>query len=180
MAIYTKKGDQGETSVIIGGKQTKVISKSSQQIKAIGAVDELNSFLGVISAAAEDIKLKSEIKTIQENLLTIGSILGGSGLRFFISKTKDLEKKINELEKVLPALNNFIIPGGSKIAANLHYARTLTRRAETEVVLLNELSRVKPQILIFLNRLSDYFFILAREVNRKKGVKETVWVRGKN
>ncbi len=168
MAIYTKKGDTGETS-IFSGKRTL---KSSSRIRAIGAIDEANSFLGVV--ISEDREL-TELKEVQRNLFAIGSILAGALLRFPKTRTKKLEKAIDKAEGKLPVLRNFILPGGSPKAAKLFFARTLVRRAERVIVSLNKKEPLKPEILFYLNRLSDYLFMLGREVNFKEGVKEEAW-----
>jgi cob(I)alamin adenosyltransferase len=181
MVIYTKKGDKGKTGLYIGGvDQKKQVSKSTVKIQALGAIDELNSYLGIIPSHSEDKRLNNIVSDIQKDLLTIGSISGGSDLRFFKSKTKKLERIIDELEKELPPLKNFIVPGGSRVAAHLQYARSLARKAERAVVALNETEKVKPQILVYMNRLSDTLFILAREVNYKMNVDEEVWVGKKS
>ncbi len=181
MAIYTKKGDQGETC-LVGGKKT---SKSSLKIEAIGAVDELNSYLGVVISFSNDSELKLELKQIQKDLFTIGSILGGSSLRFYKTSTNKLEKKIDKLEKKLPKLKHFILPGGTIVGSQLHFVRTLARRVERETVNLNEEEstkgrsssgrKVRSQILEYLNRLSDYLFMLARNQNFEAKVGEVVW-----
>lgn len=177
MAIYTKRGDRGETSLYDKmSRQNVRVSKNSLRIRTIGAIDELNSFLGVVVANSSDSVLVKRIKEIQRNLLTIGSILAGSPLRFSRSKTKRLEKTIDRLEGKLPILKNFIVPGGSQVAAHLQYARALARRAERLVVALSEVERVKLQILVYLNRLSDAIFMLAREANAKAKIKEEVWL----
>jgi len=168
MAIYTKKGDKGETSVFSG----KHLSKSSIRIAAIGAVDETNSFLGII--LSEDPKL-TQLKDIQRNLFALGSILAGAPLRFPKSRTKKLEKAIDRAEGSLPVLKNFILPGGGRVGAKLFFARTLARRAERALVSLNKKEPLKPEILVYLNRLSDYLFMLAREINYKSGIKEESW-----
>lgn len=178
MSIYTKRGDKGQTLIIKRGKTIK-LPKSSQQIATIGAIDELNSYLGIVVVTLDDEGLADELEEIQKNLLTIGSIIGGSDLRFFHSKTKKLERAIDKLDKGLASLNQFIIPGGSIESSHLHFARTLTRKAEREVVKLNKTSPVKPQIITFFNRLSDYLFVLARGINVRKGIKDRVWVRSK-
>lgn len=170
MAIYTKKGDFGETGVLFSR-----ISKDSLRIKAIGALDEANSVLGLTSTVAEDKKTFTRIKEIQGNLFRIGSILAGSKLSFSPQKTKKLEKEIDKIEGTLPVLRNFILPGGAPLAACLHFARTTVRRAEREVVSLNNKEKLNPQILIYLNRLSDFLFMLARKVNFENNVQETVW-----
>ena len=116
------------------------------------------------------------IDNIQRNLLTIGSITAGSELRFSFIQTKKLEKVIDDLEGKLPVLKNFVVPGGSFTAGLLQYSRSLARRAERRVVSLNRVERVKPQILTYLNRLSDALFMLAREANYKSGIRDEVWV----
>lgn len=176
MSIYTKKGDKGETGLLkkVDGHSMRV-SKSSCNTRAIGAVDEVDSFIGVVISLSHDEYLKEKLKNIQNNLLTIGSILAGSNLKISESETKKLEKEIDECDKFLPALSNFIFPGGSPIAAHLQYSRTLARKAEREVVALNEESKVSPSILKYLNRLSDYLFTLARAENFKLKVKDEVW-----
>jgi cob(I)alamin adenosyltransferase len=172
MAVYTKRGDKGETSLFTKGMR---VSKDSLRISAIGAVDELNSFLGVVRSFSEDRGLDRKLKAIQSDLLTVGSILGGSELKFYKSKTEKLERKIDELEKKLPKLTNFIIPGGAKTASLLHFARTLARKAEREVVALSRIETVKPQILVYLNRLSDYLFMIARNQNFNSEIEDDLW-----
>ncbi len=184
MAIYTKKGDRGGTCLF----DNKKTSKSSLIISAVGTVDELNSYLGVTISFSESPELNRVLKQIQNDLLTIGSILSGSNLRFSKSKTTNLEKIIDELETKLPLLKHFIIPGGSKVASHLHFARSLARRAERAVVELDkkELTKgqsfsgrkTKPEILPYLNRLSDLLFMLARKVNWELGVGEEKWEVG--
>jgi cob(I)alamin adenosyltransferase len=168
MAIYTKKGDRGVTSTLL----MKNIPKSSVRIGAIGAVDEVNSFLGVV--VAENSYL-TELKEIQKDLFTIGAILAGATLRFSKARTRKLEKRIDAIEGKLPVLKNFILPGGFPSAAKLFFARTLVRRTERALVALNHKETLKPEILVYINRLSDYLFMLAREVNFKIGVKEESW-----
>lgn len=176
MAIYTKRGDRGETSLYDKmSRQNVRVSKNSLRIRTIGVIDELNSFLGVVVANSSDSVLVKRIKEIQRNLLTIGSILAGSKLTFSKVKTKGLERLLDELEGSLPVLKNFVLPGGSPVAAHLHYARTLARRAERAAVALNRKEGVKLQILVYLNRLSDAIFMLARQANSKAGVKEEIW-----
>jgi len=185
MAIYTKRGDKGKTSLYNEGKtndhdkttaQKERVSKDSLDVYALGVIDELNSFLGVTIAISEDQKMPAILKEIQKDLFTIGSILAGSDLRFFKTKTKHLEKEIDELEGKLPVLQNFVLPTGSKLSSNLQYARALSRRVEREVVTLSRITPVKPQILTYLNRLSDYLFMLARDANYNLGVKEETWI----
>lgn len=169
MAIYTKKGDRGETSLFL----KKRTSKDSLRIVAIGAIDEANSYLGVV--ISESPELKKSLNEIQKNLFVAGSILAGAKLRFSKVKTRKLERVIDKLEGKLPVLKNFILPGGGKVGAKLFFVRTLARRAERAVVRLNRFEKVKPEILVYLNRLSDYLFMIGREVNLKEGKKEEVW-----
>lgn len=175
MAVYTKRGDKGQTSLYDPlNAQNIRISKSSTRINAIGSIDELNSFLGIICTKS-DKKLKVKIENIQGKLFRIGSILAGAKLRFSVSYVKPFEKEIDTLEGTLPVLKNFILPGGSEIGSLLHYARTLVRRAERALVSLNETEEVRPEILIFINRLSDYLFMLARKANFDSSLPEKIW-----
>ncbi|HLE48983.1 MAG TPA: cob(I)yrinic acid a,c-diamide adenosyltransferase [Patescibacteria group bacterium] len=176
MSIYTKKGDKGETGLFkkVDGKSVRV-SKSSCNTRAIGAVDEVDSYIGVVISESFDEDLNNRLKRIQNNLLTIGSILAGSRLRIGGIEIKRLEREIDEYDKVLPALSNFIYPGGTPAAAKLQFARTLARKAEREVVAFNEEEKIPSAILKYLNRLSDYIFTLARAENFKSRVKDEVW-----
>lgn len=176
MSIYTKKGDKGETGLFskIPGKPIRV-EKDTQIIKTIGSVDEANSFLGIIVSETKDKKLVKSLQTIQRNLFTIGSILAGSDLKLDVNATAELEKLIDKIDANLPKLQNFILPGGHPVAAKLHFARTLVRRAERELVTLNQKKSQPPEILEYLNRLSDTLFMLARENNARLKITETVW-----
>ncbi len=178
MVIYTKTGDDGTTGLFrkVDGKSVRV-SKSSCNTRAIGAVDEIDSFLGIVIAETSDEKLKVKLRLVQNNLLTTGSILAGSDLKLESKETRKLEEEIDETDKILPKLSNFIYPGGSPVAARLQYARTLARRAEREVVGLSEAEKVPAGVLKYLNRLSDYLFVLARWVNWEKGIREKKWIK---
>lgn len=177
MAIYTKKGDKGKTSLFSGSKEQ--ISKDSSRIKAIGSVDELNSFLGLAKSFCLDIKLQKIISDIQKDILVIGSVLAGSSLRFSKSKVKKLEKMIDKWESELPVLSNFVLPGGTPLAAQLHVARSVCRRAERHITSLNEKEKVKDVIKAYINRLSDLLFMMSRYANFEQKVKEEVWRRNK-
>ena len=176
MAIYTKKGDRGETSLYdVDARKAKRISKSSDRIEAIGSIDEVNSLLGV---AASFVKYKKTIKfieDIQRDLLTIGSMLAGSKLKLSEDRVDDLEEIIDELEGKLPVLSNFILPCGSTPAAHLQQARSVVRRAERVLVKLGQKENVDEIILMYINRLSDLLFMLAREQNSKAKVKDKIW-----
>jgi len=177
MVIYTKRGDKGETSLFDkDASQRTRVSKGDLKVEALGAIDELNSFLGIVISHTEDLSLQARLKEVQKDLLTIGSITAGSKLSFSENKTKKLEGIIDELEGKLPVLKNFVLPGGTKTTSFLQYARALARRSERRMVVLSESEKVKPQILTYLNRLSDYLFMLAREANFKAGIKEEVWI----
>lgn len=160
MSVYTKTGDKGKTGTF-GGKR---ISKSSKLIQAIGAVDELNSYLGIVG----------HLTDIQRNLFTINSILSGAKLALPKDATKKLEKEIDEMEGAMPVLANFLIYSGTSRATKIYYARALARRAERALVTYGPQSTVHSS-LVYLNRLSDYLFTLARFTNFKKKVKEEVW-----
>lgn len=172
MTIYTKKGDKGNTSTINSKER---ISKDSIKVEALGSIDELNSFLGVASSFSEDEGLKVKIEKIQYNLLKIGSIIAGSKLRISSKETKDLEKEIDQIEGNLPVLKNFVFPGGTRTASLLHYVRAISRRTERCVVRLGSIENIDAKILTYLNRLSDYLFMLTRVINSKQGVGEKIW-----
>ncbi|OGM08056.1 ATP:cob(I)alamin adenosyltransferase [Candidatus Woesebacteria bacterium RBG_16_36_11] len=174
MVVYTKRGDKGKTMLL--GSQM-LVAKDSPVVNALGAIDEANSYLGVIVADSNDKILKRILLKIQNNLFTINSILAGAKLKLAESNVKDLENIIDKIEPKLPILKNFVIPGGPKISAKLMYARSLIRRAEREVVGISKKLKVKNNIgiLAYLNRLSDTLFILARQETYKKGKKETIW-----
>lgn len=178
MSIYTKFGDKGKTS-LYGGK---TVSKADLRVETYGSCDELNSFLGIVLASLKDKKISKNILLIQKDLFEIGSTLAS------LSKNKDesfssylkerigyFEKEIDDYSKKLPELENFILPGGGKGGANLHFARTLVRRVERRIVALSEKENVNKDILVYINRLSDLLFIYARVINYKEKKKETLW-----
>jgi cob(I)alamin adenosyltransferase len=171
MSIYTKKGDRGETGIFNGQR----LSKDSLLIETVGVVDEANTFLGLTAAFAKDKKLREKIIKIQRNLFEIGAILAGAKPKMDKNLPKKMEKEIDEMDKVLPVLSHFILPGGGKTGSLLFMARTFVRRAERRVVALSKKEKVSSNLLVFLNRLSDYVFTLARYSNFKEGVKEEIW-----
>lgn len=176
MSIYTKRGDKGETSLYDkNSSQKNRVSKDSSRIRAIGSIDELNSLLGVCVALESNIRGKKFLQKIQSDLFVIGAILAGADKRFSSSKVRYLERRIDSLEGKLPVLSHFILPGGGFLAANLHLARSVARRAERSIVALSKKERVKPPILVFINRTSDLLFMLAREANAKERTAETTW-----
>ena len=157
MAIYTKTGDKGSTGTFSG----KRVLKSSKLINAIGTIDELNSFLGLVGGLVK----------VQQNLFTINAILTGAKLKLPKDAIKKLEVEIDTIEGSLPVQKNFLIYSGTKRARNLFFARAICRRAERKLVELN----TSPEVLMYINRLSDYLFMRAREENFKKKIKEIFW-----
>lgn len=177
MKVYTKKGDKGKTS-LLGGKR---VEKSHKQIEAYGTIDELNSFIGLLSEYPELERKQPLLRNIQNLLFQIGSILAiEPGKSFDYIKNvvpadiEQLESEIDEMEKGLPALKNFILPGGSQAVAQTHICRTICRRAERRVIALKN-KQSHGLILQYLNRLSDYFFVLGRRVAFDSGVSEVEW-----
>ncbi|HOX60521.1 MAG TPA: cob(I)yrinic acid a,c-diamide adenosyltransferase [Candidatus Magasanikbacteria bacterium] len=178
--IYTKIGDKGKTS-LLGGRR---VEKNCIELDAIGEVDELNAWLGVLGEEMEE-GFATEAKAIgrvQDRLFVVGSILASLQIemKLPISKitTRDvlsLEKWIDRMQKELPELRNFIIPGGTEEAVKCFYARAICRRAERRVVQLNQEVKVPENVLRFMNRLSDLLFVLGRWCNYKSGQKEILW-----
>ncbi|MEM4359051.1 MAG: cob(I)yrinic acid a,c-diamide adenosyltransferase [Candidatus Bilamarchaeaceae archaeon] len=175
MPIYTKIGDKGDTITLSGRK----VRKDDPQVEAYGAVDELNAAIGVVISFTDDNEIREILIDVQKDLFIVGAELAiGSTKKLTPAKTEKLEKIIDKIEPQLPYLANFVIPGGSKTAALLHLARTISRRVERRVVSAAKVAKVNPEVLKYLNRLSDLLFILARYANRKKRFEEIVW-RGK-
>lgn len=180
MKIYTKTGDKGETS-LFGGER---VPKYHDRIEAYGTIDELNSVIGLAVAETTDSTILGVLKEIQNDLFTLGADLATP--REKRDKTivpditedhvKNLEKLIDGFSEQLPELKNFILPGGSKGASLLNVARTVCRRAERIVVAASEEFDISPNIVIYLNRLSDLLFVLARYENFMNGVEEDKWI----
>jgi cob(I)alamin adenosyltransferase len=176
MAVYTKTGDKGSTKVF--DKKTGELTgirKDSCHIKTIGAIDELNSFLGIVNSHYDNSYYRSKIERIQGNLFTINSILAGSKLKFSKSETTKLEKQIDEWEGGLPVQTNFIYYGGTPVSAQIYYARALCRKAERSLVSYSSQYTVDHSLLTYINRLSDYLFMLARSVNFESKTPEKFW-----
>lgn len=178
MKIYTKTGDKGDTS-LIGGIR---VSKSDLRIESYGTVDELNSWLGLIAVYMPKDRI-SEIQQLQHLLFSVGAQLASKSSdqkRPFAPIDADnisqLEILIDSYEKFLPAMTHFILPGGSKTSAQAHIARCVCRRAERIVVQLSRVDYVEKQLLIFLNRLSDYLFCLARAFTFWEEREEIKWI----
>ncbi len=180
MSIYTKKGDKGKTGLISqrNGEKARV-TKDSIRIEAIGAIDELNSYLGICLSFCNIPEHAPILKGIQENLFTVNSILAGSDLKFSKAPTARLEKEIDKIDLKIRKLTTFVFPAGTVFAAHLMYARAIARKAERRVVALSNTERVNPNILTYLNRLSDMLFTLFRDANHEYGVGEVYW-KGKS
>ena len=179
MKIYTKTGDAGETSLF---DKTRV-RKSDPRVEAYGEVDELNACLGLARAAGVGGELAAVIEDIQKDLFALGARLADPAAKIAARVTKAtiteahverLEQAIDRLETELPPLRRFILPGGSLPGASLHLARTVCRRAERRVVSLGS-DEVEPIVVVYLNRLSDLLFVMARAVNHRSGIPETEW-----
>ncbi|GMU86249.1 MAG: ATP--cob(I)alamin adenosyltransferase [Ignavibacteriales bacterium] len=180
MKIYTKTGDGGQTGLFGGGR----VAKDSNRIEAYGTVDELNSVLGLIPTECNDPKILEIISFLQNQLFNVGSDLATpldyTSTHFSIPRVGDeqiaqAEKVIDELEAELEPLRNFILPGGTKAASYAHLARTVCRRAERRIVTLSEKEEINKKIVIFVNRVSDLLFVLARYLNKLEGKADTPW-----
>ncbi|MFY7963270.1 MAG: cob(I)yrinic acid a,c-diamide adenosyltransferase [Chitinophagaceae bacterium] len=180
MKVYTKTGDKGKTSLIGGTK----VSKSHIRIESYGTVDELNSFIGLCNDSITDEKSKSTLKEIQDRLFTIGSSLACDPDKEPLMKLPDLkeadvtflENEIDMMNTSLPLMKNFILPGGDIAVSNLHVARCVCRRAERICVAMQENNLfIDPIVVKYINRLSDYLFVLARYIGKLHNVKEIAW-----
>jgi cob(I)alamin adenosyltransferase len=179
MKIYTKTGDKGSTS-LFGGKRTP---KDSLRIEAYGTVDELNSALGIARALNPKLDLDEIIGRLQNELFVLGADLAtpmgtkSSHVQRILSEhVAELEKSIDWLDARLQPLSTFVLPGGSQLASQLHLARTICRRAERFVVKLARKEKTGPFCIVYLNRLSDLLFVMARFANYSDGKQETPWI----
>lgn len=179
MKIYTKTGDNGETG-LIGGTR---VSKSDIRIEAYGTIDELNSFIGVVANYHAVADQKSTLEVIQNKLFVIGSHLATDTNVVVLHQNSiisdaDIVKIENEIDKMnaeLPELRAFILPGGSMEAGFCHVCRTISRRAERRIIEMDFNYKIDNHIIMYVNRLSDYFFTLARYVTFTTGAKEILW-----
>lgn len=182
MKIYTKTGDDGDTGLFGGGR----VHKDDVRVEAYGQVDELNSVLGLARAEGLGV-LEPLVAELQSQLFTVGSVLAtphDSAASAHVPTVQDswigqMEQAIDSYDVELPPLTSFILPGGSKAAAWLHLARTVCRRAERHVVPLHRAGLVDKRVEVYLNRLSDLLFSMARYANFKAGVKDVPWVAPK-
>lgn len=180
MKIYTKSGDKGKTS-LIGGKR---IDKDELQVEAYGSVDELNSNLGLLVEYLTQKNDKEFILEIQNKLFIIGSQLAfdikSSNNLVLPSLDKNsiikIENEIDLIESQVSKMTNFIIPGGSKIISICHICRSVCRRAERRVISLSKQTKIDSLIIIFLNRFSDYLFVLSRKIANDTGIEEILWI----
>ncbi len=173
MPIYTKTGDTGSTS-LFGGKR---VLKCEELVDVYGSIDELNSWVGRIASEIDSSDVRTFLAAIQSDLFTIGSHLAGwkIDLKDLPQRVSEMEERIDLLDDTLPKLVNFILPGGTKLASEIHLARAVCRRVERQAVSLHQKQKVDPSILVYLNRLSDLFFMLARFINHQAGIVEIVW-----
>ena len=181
MKIYTKTGDSGDTGLFGGGR----VGKDHPRVEAYGDVDELNATLGLVRALEPMPRIDEVIVPIQRDLFAIGALLATPDrekMRASLEKARiddvrirELELAIDQCESELEPLRSFIVPGGTAKAASLHVARTVCRRAERRVVALQHTEELPPIVVVFLNRVSDLLFMLARVANRRAGAGEVSW-----
>ncbi len=177
--IYTKTGDSGETGLTDASR----VGKSSPRIEAIGAVDETSSAIGVARMDAEG-DADAMLARIQHDLFDLGADLsmpgeGEGDLRIVPAQVERLEREIDAMNEGLSPLTSFVLPGGTALAAHLHLARAISRRAERAIVTLAAKEKVNPALLQYINRLSDHLFVMARTAN-DQGMGDVLWVPGKN
>ena len=170
--VTTKRGDDGSTGMADG---TRVL-KSNLLVKAIGELDELNSWMGLLCSLVELNEHKEYLQSIQNRLFDIGGILTTkSEVPLEKQYLLTLEKEMDNLNRKLPDLDNFILPGGNKETSFIHIARTVCRRAERSLIEANRSEKMEQSCLIYINRLSDFLFVLARKVNLNSGNEELLW-----
>ena len=177
--VYTRGGDMGQTS-LVGGQR---VSKPSTRLEAYGTVDELSSHLGLLAALLTDDADKDMIIRIQNCLFNVCTNLATDQEKTPLSPSANLpegeiellEKKVDEIMQMLPERHGFVLPGGTKEAAQAHVCRTVCRRAERRIVALSEVAQITPSVLQYVNRLSDYLFVLAKKINFNADHSEIVW-----
>ena len=177
--VYTRGGDMGKTS-LVGGQR---VSKASERLEAYGTVDELSSHLGLLASLLPDGDDKAVIIRIQNCLFNVCTNLATDQEQTALSPSAYLpdgeielvEQKIDEIMKLLPEKQGFVLPGGTKEASQAHVCRTVCRRAERRIVALSEVAKISPEVLQYVNRLSDYLFVLAKKINFNANQSEIVW-----
>lgn len=176
MKIYTKTGDEGQTSLFNGERR----SKDDIRIEAYGSVDELNSFLGLLNSKIEEIIVSEFLVEIQKNLFDLGSMLANPNhnSKAIIKEEdiKELEDEMDNMNESLPELRSFILPGSSEVSSLAHVCRTVCRRAERRTITLQKAADIDPKTVKYLNRLSDYFFVLSRKLVYDHGNTEIQWL----
>lgn len=178
MVIYTKKGDKGTTKLPY---DTRKRSKSHCRVRSLGEIDELNSSLGAVTAFVKDKGVRDMLTQVQHDLFRVQMDLASKGAVFkerhikpiTEEKVKWLERHIDGMEKELTPLSLFILPGGSPAGALAQLSRAVCRRAERELAALKKKEKVNPDVIQYMNRLSDFLFVVARFINKKEGEKET-------
>ena len=178
MKIYTKTGDDGKTSLFDNSR----VWKSHERIVSYGAIDELNSAVGIAISMDLDHQLKEILVRIQNELFIVGSDLANPNMSNTKIRTTEnmilsLENDIDTFESELSELTNFILPGGTLMSSILHLSRTIARRAETHVTALSQKEEINKIVIVYLNRLSDLLFVLARVLNKRKNIDDIVWKR---
>ncbi len=173
MKIYTKNGDSGETS-LIGGKK---VPKFHLRIECYGTIDELNSFVGFLCAGEISQNDKNFLFYLQNQLFNVGTILACErGIyNFSENEVQNVENQIDKIEEMLPPLRNFILPSGDNLIALCNICRTICRRAERRIVELSQEVFVNQEVMKFINRLSDYFFVLGRKLAKERNISEIFW-----
>jgi cob(I)alamin adenosyltransferase len=175
--IYTRTGDDGTTGLADGSRT----SKDSARIAAIGDVDELNSAMGVLLAETLPQAVATALSAVQHDLFDLGGELSVPGHALIVdAHVTRLERALDALNGELPALEDFILPGGTRAAATAHVARAVCRRAERSVVTLARRETIAPALLHYLNRLSDLLFVAARAINEHAGIGDVLWEQGKS
>lgn len=186
MKIYTKTGDQG-TTALFGGTR---VPKHHIRIESYGTVDELNSYVGLVRDQDIDTYYKEVLSQIQHDLFTVGAILATDPEKAVLKSGKErldieridtasitaLETEMDTMNTALPPMTHFVLPGGHQTVSFCHIARCVCRRAERLAVALNDLEPIDPQVLKYLNRLSDYFFVLARKLTKDLQAEEVKWI----
>lgn len=185
MKVYTKTGDKGQTS-LVGGQR---VSKCCERLESYGTVDELNSHIGVLITYCADEKDKTFLTDIQRQLFVVGGYLATDNSQREVRQgnivtaemVEDIEHEIDRLQELLPPLKLFILPGGSRAASYAHVCRTVCRKAERCILRLVETgATVDDNVTAYVNRLSDYFFVLARKLNVDNNTEDIVWRRTSN
>ena len=179
MKIYTKTGDKGDTSLAVGGR----VRKSDKRLEAYGTADELNSYVGWLRAKIVGespiwhIVVDEQLGWVQNRLFDIGAVLAGAEMEVTEEAVCQLEKWIDDMQKELPALREFILPGGNEVVSLCHVCRTVARRLERNIVdwCDSEGKALPDKVVCYVNRLSDYCFVLARWIGKKEQIKPIVW-----